>query len=1242
MQLRCLVVAVGAVLALVSTQVPAEREGIDCGCDATGDYVTPLKFAVPQAVQYFNIEDETYGHGDYTVTIGTQSAPTGASVTVVITKGSTTCASFTGIVLDAGWGFSPDGHRFVVHSRDTNGSYHIRLYDLQKPSGANPYALFDSVDVSSAALGFSQSGRYFACAVKTSQSLYLGVFDVLAPTSRKIEIPSMTAIDHAGWGFSPSKVVLDDPAFFWAMQHNTGITARLVNLQTLAEYDVGADAGTWWGFSPCGDLFATVNGPAKSAVLNNTGTGQEVARGGWTGMAQDLKPRCDASYHYIGETQLCPNTAGAECQGGGEDTQAPTWPSGAKLIATDIYPASIRLEWTPAQDNVGVTRYQIYQDGELVEMIDGDATAKQVYGLQSATEYTFKVEAGDMAGNWSSDGPNLTVETVDCAPIWPAEADTTVADITETGAVLHWTAAEDDLGVTGYRVYRYGSDTPVGEVGATSFSFHITGLDPWTDYTYYVSAGDASDNWTKGPGVSFRTLDITPPYWPLPKHLSADSADATSVSLTWSDAEDNVGVYRYNLYVQRDAQWQLVAQADTRPMRLTCLTPDTQFVFKVEACDYAGNESTDGPTAVVSTTDGPVDCSGSMERVSVNSEGQETIGAHAPPSDWDPLGWAPHESENCAISADGRFVAFESLGINLVPNDMNTLYLATGPFGWDAYWNSDVFVRDRLTGATERVSVSSDGQEGNIEGSSSGCGISADGRFVVFDSTCDNLVPDDTNEKRDVFIHDRQTHTTQRVSVMADGTQANNHSGGWKHTAAVSADGRFVAFVSNATNLVPGDTNRKSDIFVKDMQTGAIERVSRASDGTQANQASWGVDMSADGRYVCFVSDARNLVPEDTDSTSDVYVHDRRTGTTSIVSVSTEGQPAQGDCCQEGTTLWPARISDDGRHVVFDSVASNLVADDANDEMDVFVHDRWMGITKRVSIASSGIEGDDYSRKADISGNGRFVAFESKATTLTGKWEDVWLVDVFLHDTILGTTAKLSRCPCGQDGDASSYRPSVNADGTVTAFESYAANLLVNLGDTNQDGDVFAVTQEVAPAVDVTVELSYVPIPAGLNKRTICTARLVNLGPDTSHNLAMTFEAPEGVAVSGAAAAQGTCTIDGRTVYFSIDSLAWQQHADVQIDLVPAVESSFLVSAAVACDTMEVYADNNQTLLEILVGETAAPDFNSDGRTDMQDLAIFSMDWANEAAPFADLYEDGAVTLEDLLVLMASWLANGS
>src|SRR5437016_8015596 len=244
------------------------------------------------------------------------------------------------------------------------------------------------------------------------------------------------------------------------------------------------------------------------------------------------------------------------------------------------------------------------------------------------------------------------------------------------------------------------------------------------------------------------------------------------------------------------------------------------------------------------------------ERVSVASGGTEGNGA----------------SLSSALSADGRFVAFVSAATDLVAADTNGV--------------SDVFVHDRQTGATERVSVASGGAEGN--GSSGLIGfafppaLSADGRFIAFVSFATNLVAGDTNGATDVFVHDRQTGTTERVSVASGGTQSNAASLG----SALSADGRFVAFQSDATNLVAGDTNGATDVFVRDRQTGMTERVSVASDGTQANNVSSYPALSADGRFVAFESDATNLVAGDTNGATDVFVHDRQTGATERVSAA--------------------------------------------------------------------------------------------------------------------------------------------------------------------------------------------------------------------------------------------------------------------------------------------------------------------------------------------------------------------
>jgi hypothetical protein len=221
--------------------------------------------------------------------------------------------------------------------------------------------------------------------------------------------------------------------------------------------------------------------------------------------------------------------------------------------------------------------------------------------------------------------------------------------------------------------------------------------------------------------------------------------------------------------------------------------------------------------------------------------------------------------------------------------------------------------------------VSSAGVEGNDESYTPS--ISADGRYVAFHSDASNLVSGDTNNYEDVFVHDRQTGETTRVSVDSTGVQGN-YGGEYP---SISADGRYVVFRSYATNLVPGDTNGRCDIFDHDRQTGQTTRVSVDSAGVQGNYGSYYSSISADGRYVAFISDASNLVPGDTNDWSDVFVHDRQTGETTRVSVSSAGVEGNYDC-------YSPSISADGRFVAFITSASNLVPGDTSGSQDVFVH----------------------------------------------------------------------------------------------------------------------------------------------------------------------------------------------------------------------------------------------------------------------------------------------------------------
>jgi Tol biopolymer transport system component len=266
------------------------------------------------------------------------------------------------------------------------------------------------------------------------------------------------------------------------------------------------------------------------------------------------------------------------------------------------------------------------------------------------------------------------------------------------------------------------------------------------------------------------------------------------------------------------------------------------------------------------------------------------------------------------ISADGRYVVFDSLA-PLVPGDTNA--------------DEDVYLRDRVLGTTVRVSQSSAGAEPDDYCYAGP--VSADGRYVLFGSYATNLVPGDTNAAIDVFLRDRIQGTTERINVSSGGAQGNLNSNDW---VAMSADARFVVFSSLANNLVPGDTNGGWDVFVRDRQLGTTERVSVQSSGAQAQGGSLGADISADGRFVVFRSGASDLVPGDTNIREDIFLRDRALGTTERINVGPAGAQANDSSDDRPS------ISADGRFVVFDSNATNLVTGDTNIAKDIFLRDR--------------------------------------------------------------------------------------------------------------------------------------------------------------------------------------------------------------------------------------------------------------------------------------------------------------
>jgi Tol biopolymer transport system component len=239
--------------------------------------------------------------------------------------------------------------------------------------------------------------------------------------------------------------------------------------------------------------------------------------------------------------------------------------------------------------------------------------------------------------------------------------------------------------------------------------------------------------------------------------------------------------------------------------------------------------------------------------------------------------------------------------------------------------------------------------------------------------------------------------TTTRILVSPAGTLGNGNS----FSPSISADGRYVTFVSSATNLVSGDTNGKSDIFVRDRQTGTITLVSRNSAGVEGNGYSQYPSISADGRNVTFASSATNLVSGDINGKSDIFVRDRHTGTTTLVSRNSAG--VEGN----GASNNPS-ISANGRYVAFDSMATNLVSGDINGMSDIIVRDRQTGTTTMVSKNSTGVEGNGYSQYPSISANGRYVAFVSSATNLVSG--DInGRNDIFVRDRLTETTTLISK-----------------------------------------------------------------------------------------------------------------------------------------------------------------------------------------------------------------------------------------
>jgi|GEM_PF-1954921 len=415
---------------------------------------------------------------------------------------------------------------------------------------------------------------------------------------------------------------------------------------------------------------------------------------------------------------------------------------------------------------------------------------------------------------------------------------------------------------------------------------------------------------------------------------------------------------------------------------------------------------------------------GGPMRISTDANGQQATGG---------------DSVTPVFMPDSRSVIFHSEASNLVPSDTNGV--------------RDTFLKDIVTGAISRISVNGSGGQQTGASSTGIVSMSDDGRYVMFSSAAGNLVSGDTNGVSDVFIRDLASGAVSRVTTTASGGQANGASA----QGAFSADDRqLIVFQSFATDLVTGDTNGRSDIFLKDLQTGAITRLSTTSAGDEATGHSYYPQLSPDGQSVLFESLAADLVPGDTNAASDVFLKNLQTGAITRLSADASGGLASGSSEQ-------ASFSPDGRYVAFHSTASDLVPGDTNGATDLFIKDVLTGAIVRASTNAAGVQqnGDTEVNTAAFSPDGRFVTFASNASNLvTGDTNG--LTDSFMKDLKTGQVIRLSTTAAGgQASGGDSYLARFSPDGRYVVFRSGATNLVA--GDTNGQEDVFLREVTLSP-----------------------------------------------------------------------------------------------------------------------------------------------------------------------------------
>ncbi len=408
-------------------------------------------------------------------------------------------------------------------------------------------------------------------------------------------------------------------------------------------------------------------------------------------------------------------------------------------------------------------------------------------------------------------------------------------------------------------------------------------------------------------------------------------------------------------------------------------------------------------------------------------------------------GILPGNSHNHAssLSADGRYLVFTSDAANLVSGDTN---------GY-----RDLFLRDNQTGETRRISNGMNGQQAN--GNSDDPVISGDGGTVVFTSAASNLVSGDNNFRSDVFRYTLADHTLSRVSLGSSGIEANDAS----FSPDVSSTGDRIVFVSRASNLVKGDDNGRDDVFLRDETRGETLRLSVAVDRGATNGASFDPAISGDGQWVVYASDASNVIADDTNGTTDLFMV-AATGTT-------PGQRLQGSAPPDGPSHDPD-IGFDGRRVVFSSHATNLSAADVNGMGDLFLYERdQTGECRLLSFDRDGGSANGASADPALSADGRFVTFLSRATDLDNPGiitvDSNESPDLFHHSIDTGQTIRISQHATGIPSNGLEFpTPAISGDGRWVSHVSTAGNLVDGTSAKTTIRQLFLAEINIAPRFD--------------------------------------------------------------------------------------------------------------------------------------------------------------------------------